>query len=138
MKRILVIEDEQEIRENLAWLLEAAGYEALGAANGKEGIALARSERPDLILCDIMMPEMDGYEVLLHLRQDPRMATTPLVFLTALSTWNDIRTGVAAGADDYITKPFSAHDVLHVIQARLDQHTLAQTPCTDLPDASTV
>lgn len=119
--RILVIEDEPQIRENLTWLLEAGGYETLTAPDGQRGIERALSEHPDLILCDVMMPGADGFEVLRRVRACPETALTPFLVLTARAAREDLRAAMAAGADDYITKPFAAHDVLEAVAARLEK-----------------
>jgi two-component system, sensor histidine kinase and response regulator len=105
MSQILVIEDEQEIRQNLVKILEYEGYTALGAEDGRAGVALAKQHRPDLIICDIMMPALSGYGVLIELRRNPRTAAIPFIFLTAKSTKKDIRQGMQFGADAYLTKP---------------------------------
>jgi len=119
MTTILVIEDEEPIRENLVTLLEAEGYEVISAANGRVGVQLARQHLPDLILCDILMPELDGYGVYRELRQDPVTATIPFIFLTARANLTDVRAGMALGADDYLTKPFTREEVLQAIATRL-------------------
>jgi DNA-binding NarL/FixJ family response regulator len=119
MKRILIIEDEPQVRANLATILEMEGYAPATASHGAEGIALAREEAPDLILCDITMPEADGYAVLATLRADPALANIPFVFLTAKSTRADVRLGMNLGADDYLTKPFVAPELLSAVEARL-------------------
>ncbi len=119
MTTILVIEDEEFIRENLAALLEAEGYEVISAANGRIGVEMARQHLPDLILSDILMPELDGYGVYRELHQDPVTALIPFIFLTAKATPADLRAGMALGADDYLTKPFTREEVLHAISTRL-------------------
>jgi len=121
MARILVIEDETILRENLVELLEAEGYEVMAAANGREGLHLARTQWPDLILCDILMPEMSGHEVLEALARDPVTAVIPFIFLTARAERADMRLGMTLGADDYITKPFTQADVLQAIATRLEK-----------------
>lgn len=121
MARILVIEDETIVRENLVELLEAEGYEVLAAADGREGLELARAQMPDLILCDILMPEMSGHEVLERLARDPVTAVIPFIFLTARAEREDMRLGMTLGADDYITKPFTHADVLQAITTRLEK-----------------
>ncbi len=121
MIKILVIEDEESVRENLLDLLEAENFEPIAAANGKIGINLAVSEIPDLILCDMMMPEIDGYGVLAALRQDPLTATIPFIFLTAKSAKADFRQGMDMGADDYLTKPFTRAELLSAIMNRLER-----------------
>jgi EAL domain-containing protein (putative c-di-GMP-specific phosphodiesterase class I)/DNA-binding NarL/FixJ family response regulator len=122
MPKILIIEDEESVRENLLDLLEAEDFEAIAAANGRIGVHLAISEVPDLILCDIIMPEMDGLGVLTALRQDPMTATIPFIFLTAKSTKSDFRQGMNMGADDYITKPFTRAELLNAIMNRLEKY----------------
>ncbi len=123
MTKILVIEDEELVRENLLDLLEAEDFNTIAAANGKIGVNLAFSELPDLILCDMMMPEIGGYEVLSILRQDPKMATIPFIFLTAKSAKTDFRQGMDMGADDYLTKPFTRAELLNAIMNRLEKQT---------------
>jgi DNA-binding NarL/FixJ family response regulator len=122
MKKILVIEDEAETLENLVLMLEMEGFKPLSAPNGRAGVSVARQERPDVILCDVSMPEMDGYEVLERLRADDATVSIPFIFLTAKGDKKDLRTGMNLGADDYLTKPASAEEVLNAINARLDRH----------------
>jgi CheY-like chemotaxis protein len=119
MSRILIIEDQREMRENLATILEMEGYTVVRAADGREGLSVARSERPDLILCDVMMPGMDGHEVLRALRADPATLHIPFVFLTAKGDKRDQRTGMNLGADDYLTKPVTVSDLLNAVVARM-------------------
>jgi len=119
MKKILVIEDEPEMRRNLATVLKFENYQPITAENGRRGIELAREETPDLILCDVMMPELDGYGVLQALREDSRLAMIPFVFLTAKGEKEDVRGGMNLGADDYLTKPVPKTDLLNAIEARL-------------------
>jgi DNA-binding NarL/FixJ family response regulator len=119
MRRILVIEDEPEMRRNIVKLLRYHEYEPIEAENGRKGVELARRERPDLILCDVMMPELDGYEVLQALRQDAVLALIPFVFLTAKGDKDDLRSGMNLGADDYLTKPVANADLAQTIEARL-------------------
>ncbi len=121
MKKILLIEDNLEIRENTAEILELANYDVLTAENGKVGVALAKKELPDIIICDIMMPEMDGYGVIHILSKTPETAHIPFVFLTAKADKTDIRKGMALGADDYITKPFEETELLNAIEVRLNK-----------------
>lgn len=121
MNKILLIEDETSVRENILDLLEAEGFETISAPNGKVGIDLALSEAPDLILCDLMMPEVDGYGVLQKLRQEAVTSTIPFIFLTAKSTRTDFRQGMDLGADDYLTKPFTRAELLGAINSRLDK-----------------
>lgn len=122
MTKILVIEDEESVRENLLDLLEAEEFETVAAANGKIGLNLAIAEVPDLILCDMMMPEIDGYGVLQALRQQPLTATIPFIFLTAKSAKSDIRQGMDMGADDYLTKPFTRSELLSAIMKKLEKY----------------
>lgn len=121
MAKILVIEDEESIRENILDLLEAENFEGIGAINGKVGIKLANEQIPDLILCDMMMPEVDGHGVLKALRSEPLTATIPFIFLTAKADKSDIRTGMELGADDYITKPCTPQELLKAIAIRLEK-----------------
>ncbi len=118
-KKILLIEDNAEIRENMAEIIDLAGYEVFTAENGKEGVGLAIREKPDLILCDIMMPVLDGYGVLHMVQQHSNLQTIPFIFLTAESERSEIRRGMELGADDYITKPFDGTELLQAIAIRL-------------------
>ena len=122
MTKILVIEDEESIRENILELLEAENFQGIGATNGKIGIKMAIDQIPDLILCDMMMPEVDGYGVLKALHSEPLTATIPFIFLTAKADKSDIRTGMELGADDYITKPCTPQELLKAIAIRLEKH----------------
>ena len=126
MKKILLIEDEEHVRENILELLEAAGFEVIEAKNGYIGIDLAKAREPDLILCDVMMPEIDGFGVLTALRQDSVMASIPFIFLTAKATKTDFRQGMEMGADDYITKPFTRAELLGAIASRLKKQAAVQ------------
>src|SRR5215468_7505059 len=126
MKTILVIEDEPETLENLVLMLEMEGFRPLSAPNGRHGVAIAKKELPDVILCDVSMPELDGYGVLETLRANPDTVSIPFIFLTAKGDRKDLRTGMNLGADDYLTKPASAEEVLSAINARLDRHTEKQ------------
>jgi chemotaxis family two-component system response regulator PixG len=119
MKKILVIEDERLVRDNILDLLEDGGYEVVGVDNGQVGLDWASQHKPDLILCDVMLPELDGYEVLRSLRQEPTTALLPFVFLSAKVEKAEIRHGMNLGADDYLTKPFTADELLDTIAARL-------------------
>ncbi len=118
MKKILLIEDNDELRENTSEILELAGYDIIVAENGKVGINKAIEHLPDLIICDIMMPEIDGYEVLHLLSKKPKCASIPFIFLTAKSEKSDFRKGMGLGADDYITKPFKKLALLETIEKR--------------------
>lgn len=119
MKKILFIEDDTTVRENTAELLELSDYEVVTAANGKIGVALAKKELPDIIICDIMMPEMDGYGVLQALAQDTHTQQIPFIFLSAKTEHKDIRRGMDLGADDYLTKPFEEEELINAIESRL-------------------
>ncbi|MBN1967144.1 MAG: response regulator [Anaerolineae bacterium] len=119
MKTILVIEDENDIRENIIEALELEDFEVFGAPNGKVGVQLARQHDPDLVLCDIMMPIMDGYQVLVALREHPLTSLTPVIFLTARTDRGAMRYGMELGADDYIPKPFQAEELIRAIHTRL-------------------
>lgn len=121
IKKILVIEDETAVRENILELLDAEGFDPIGAENGRLGVQLALESVPDLILCDVMMPEVDGYGVLNALRSDTVTATIPFIFLTAKSTKADVRQGMDLGADDYLTKPFTRSELLGAIATRLEK-----------------
>lgn len=119
MQKLLLIEDETLIRENLAELLTLNGFDVYTAPNGKEGLMLATQHQPDLILCDVMMPELDGFQTLEIIRANPSLSNTPFLFLTAKADVMDTRKGMALGADDYLTKPFKMDTLLMAIQARL-------------------
>jgi CheY-like chemotaxis protein/anti-sigma regulatory factor (Ser/Thr protein kinase) len=121
MTKILIIEDEHALRKDIMEMLSFEGYTLLGAENGLVGIQEARKHLPDLIICDIMMPELDGYDVLDELRRDPQTAAIPFIFLTARTDRMDRRHGMEQGADDYLTKPFSVSDLLKTISARLQR-----------------
>ena len=121
MKSILVIEDNTAIRENIAEVLELAGYEVDTAENGKVGVEKAEANTPDLILCDIMMPVLDGYGVLSIVHKKPALADIPFIFLTAKSGKDDFRYGMNLGADDFIPKPFETNELLSIIELRLSK-----------------
>ena len=121
MKKILVIEDDRSVRENLLDLLDAKNFETFGAGNGKTGVELALVHQPDLIICDVMMPELDGFGVLTALRKEPATATIPFIFLTAMTEKTDLRQGMSLGADDCLTKPFTGGELLDAISARLEK-----------------
>ncbi len=128
MATILVIEDEDIILDNLLEILELEGFQSIGAKHGAAGIAKAKAYRPDIILCDIRMPELDGYGVLEGLRQDPDTAAIPVIFLSAKGDRSDIRRGMNLGADDYLTKPCAIADLLEAIHSRLKKKAvLSQT-----------
>ena len=125
MKKILVIEDDSEMRRNVVLVLQLEQYQPIAAENGRVGVELAKREKPDLILCDVMMPELDGYGVLKALREDTNTTLIPFIFLTAKGEKDDLRSGMNLGADDYLTKPVSQADLLKAIEVRLrrsEQH----------------
>lgn len=124
MKKILLIEDNQEIRENIAEILTLANYESLEAENGKIGVELAKKEKPDLIICDIMMPQLDGYGVLHMLSKNQETAGIPFIFLTAKSEKEDFRKGMNLGADDYLIKPFDDLELLDAVEMRLKKNEI--------------
>lgn len=126
MKKILVIEDNNDILENIAEILELSNYDVLTAPNGKVGADQAIKNKPDLILCDIMMPELDGYGVLHIVQQNPDLQQTPFIFLSAKTEHNEVRKGMSLGADDYITKPFDTTDLLNAVEKRLKKAELTK------------
>jgi len=128
MKKILVIEDESEMRRNLTTILRLEKFHPLPAENGRVGLELAKKERPDLILCDVMMPELDGYGVVAALRADAETVTIPFIFLTAKGEKPDIRAGMNLGADDYLTKPVAKADLLAAIHSRLQRAVQQAVP----------
>jgi CRP-like cAMP-binding protein/DNA-binding NarL/FixJ family response regulator len=125
--KIVVIEDSNEVCESIASILKLGGYEVFSANNGRAGIELVHQNEPDLILCDIMMPDLDGYGVLHILSKDPSTANIPFIFLTAKTDQRDFRTGMNLGADDYITKPFDGLELLKVIELRMKKNDLIKT-----------
>ncbi len=124
MKTILIIEDNRDVRENTAEILELANYKVLQAENGKIGVELAQQKKPDLIICDIMMPVLDGYGVIHLLNKSSVTAGIPFIFLTAKSERTDLRKGMEMGADDYITKPFSDIELLNAVESRLKKNEM--------------
>ena len=116
---LLVIEDEAPLRANIVRLLTAEGFQVIAAVDGDEGIRRARESRPDLVICDILMPRMDGYGVLAMLRSQPETATIPFIFLTASADKEDLARGLQSGANEYVTKPFRIADLLAAIRRRL-------------------
>lgn len=131
MKKILIIEDNTDVRENLEEILQLSGYEVLAAKDGKEGVNSANSWKPDLILCDVMLPVLDGFGILQILSKNPELNSIPFIFLTAKTELSDMRKGMNLGADDYITKPFKKDELLSVIEMRLaraqEHHASPQT-----------
>lgn len=122
MKTILIIEDNADILENTAELLALSGYTVVSAANGREGVERASDECPDLILCDIMMPVLDGFGVFLNLNKNPLTAGIPFIFLTAKTELVDKKYGIRLGADDYIVKPYDPEILLTTIKSRIEKH----------------
>lgn len=142
MKTVLVIEDEAQTRNIFLQCLAFEGFRAFGASNGATGMAMAQNHRPDLVVCDIMMPDMDGYSVLSSLRRSRVTAAIPLIFLTAKVTMADLRRGMELGADDYLTKPCTVEQFLAAINTRLQRQAelsqIYQQPSGGLPQTSPV
>lgn len=134
MKKILLIEDNDHLRENTAEILELSNYTVYTAANGKAGVEEAIKQQPDLIICDIMMPVLDGYGVLHVLKRTPSMQNTPFIFLTAKSERADFRKGMESGADDYITKPFNGTELLNAVEGRLKKIELLKEEYSPDPE----
>ena len=121
MPKILLVEDEEDLRMGIADILKFEGFNVVMAKNGVEGLDAAMAHRPDLILCDIMMPDMNGFDFLHRLRQDAAFTLTPFIFVSALDARNDIRKGMSLGADDYLTKPFTREELILAINTRLEK-----------------
>jgi len=121
MKRILVIEDEPEMRRNLMAILRLERFQPLAAEDGQVGVELAKREKPDLVLCDVMMPKLDGYGVIAALRASSETVAIPFIFLTAKGEKPEIRAGMNLGADDYLTKPVAKADLLAAVRSRLER-----------------
>jgi len=134
MTKILIVEDEEQIRINYGEFLELAGFQTLGADNGIVGVNMAKQYLPDLIICDIMMPGLDGYEVLLQLRSDPVTANIPFIFLTAKADKPFMRQGMELGADDYLTKPISGTELVSAVNARLQRKSILEQEYTSQMD----
>src|ERR1700749_2614706 len=126
-QKVLILEDNNDIRENIVEILELANYSVFAAYNGKTGVDLAIKHTPDIILCDIMMPELDGYGVLYMLNKNPATAAIPFIFLTAKAERLDLRKGMEMGADDYLTKPFDDIELLNAVESRLKKKEAQQT-----------
>ncbi len=134
MKKVLIIEDETSIRNNIMLMLKAEGYAASGGGNGRIGLEMAQRDPPDLVLCDVMMPEMDGFAVLEALRADPRLSAVPFIFLTALDDRPSMRRGMNLGADDYLPKPFTRNELMEAVNSRLKKYeNLTQTLAAMVP-----
>ena len=136
MKKILIIEDQPQMRRKLAMILEREHFQVMVAPNGLIGLDLVRGDPPDLILCDVMMPELDGYGVLEHLRTQESTRQIPFIFLTAKGEWQDIRAGMNLGADDYLTKPVPVADLLEAVAARLERASQQRGFSADFASAS--
>src|ERR1700745_13986 len=130
MKKILVIEDNEVIRETVTEILELSGSNVTAAINGKAGIGAAQKQKPDLIICDIMMPGVDGYGVLHVLHKDPETQGIPFIFLTSKSERSDFRNAMEMGADDYITKPFAGNELLNAIESRFKKAEIIRKTLT--------
>ncbi len=130
MKKILVVEDNIDIRDNTAEILEMANYRVYTAENGLKGVESAVANKPDLIVCDIMMPELDGYGVLHVIQHNPELKNTPFIFLSAKTEPAEVRKGMGMGADDYIPKPFTATDLLNAIESRLKKVEVLKSSIT--------
>jgi DNA-binding response OmpR family regulator len=127
MKNGLIIEDNQDVRENMAEILELENYKVRTAEDGEKGVEIARVLKPDIIICDIMMPKLNGYDVLLRIREDKTTASIPFVFLTAKTERIDVRKGMNLGADDYLIKPFEESELIAVIASRLKKYSFLRT-----------
>ena len=136
-KTILVIDDNTDIRENTSEILELAGYKTFTAENGKQGVEIAVKEKPAVIVCDIMMPELDGYGVLHLLRKNQETQNIPFIFLTAKTERSDFRKGMEMGADDYITKPFDDIELLNAVEVRLRKSQILEQNYTSSPSGLT-
>ena len=123
-----MIEDEPQIQANIQEILELSHFSVMTAASGQAGLKLAEETRPDLIICDVMMPGLDGYGVLTALRQQPATVQIPFIFLTARTDRSDIRRGMELGADDYLTKPIESAELLRAVAARLKRQSAFRQP----------
>jgi len=132
MNKILIIEDELTVRNNIVRILKAEKYNPISAENGNIGLKMAQEYLPDVIICDIMMPEMDGYEVLTKLQENHQTKLIPFIFLTALAERTDYRKGVELGADDYLVKPFDADELLKAVRIKLKKKDLLQENLKEL------
>jgi len=124
MKKVLIIDDDKNLCENLKIVLSKYDYQAYSAENGKEGLLMTEQTKPDIILCDIMMNDIDGYKILKFVRNKTELSLVPFIFLTAKAEREDLRKGMELGADDYITKPFKVDELLKAIKVRLDKSKL--------------
>lgn len=119
MKMVLIIEDNLEIRENTSEILELEGFKVISAENGKTGLAMAAKEKPDIILCDIMMPEVNGYQVIRELKSNPLTASIPFIYVTASGEKNEVKMAMDLGANGYVRKPFDMKELMGVIKRSL-------------------
>jgi len=134
MRKVLLIEDNEEMRENTSEILSFAGYKVVSASDGKAGVDMAKKEKPDLVICDIMMPGLDGYGVLQSLAKEPETAGIPFIFLTAKAERTDMRKGMNMGADDYLIKPFDETELISALEMRLKRSSILRKDYTnDLP-----
>lgn len=122
LTKVLVIEDDTKVQDTLIDILEFEGFKTISAPNGEIGLMQAKLEKPDLVICDVMMPALDGYAVLAQLRQNEATATIPFIFLTAKADRSDVRQGMICGADDYLTKPFTPTELKQAIFTLLEKH----------------
>ena len=133
MTKILVIEDEAPIRDKIVTVLKYENYDVIDALNGREGVESARENSPDLIICDVLMPDMNGYSALAALRDDPITSDIPVIFLTVAASRADMRKGMELGADDYITKPYTVEELLAAVRTRLErQETIKRASSSDV------
>jgi len=130
LTKILVIEDEAPTRDKIVTVLKYEDYEVIDAPNGREGVISARENHPDLIICDVLMPDMNGYGALAALRDDPDTSVIPVIFLTAAASRADMRKGMEMGADDYITKPYTVEELLAAVRTRLDRQEIIKSNST--------
>ena len=137
MIKILVIEDDASVLDNLEDILTLENFQVFTARNGREGVDMALRQLPDLVVCDVMMPEMDGYAVVKCLREEPATKTIPFIFLTAKAERLDYREGMESGADDYVTKPFRPQELINAIEVRLARHASLMQPYHDETQRST-
>ena len=137
MIKILVIEDDASVLDNLEDILTLENFQVFTARNGREGVDMALRQLPDLVVCDVMMPEMDGYAVVKCLREEPATKTIPFIFLTAKAERLDYREGMESGADDYVTKPFRPQELINAIEVRLARHASLMQPYHDEAQRST-
>jgi len=136
VEKILLIDDDAKMRRQMAALLATEGFQTVEARNGREGVTLAAQEKPDLVLCDITMPEMNGHRVLEAVRADPALAHLPFIFLTGWGEREDLRTGMNLGADDYLVKPVEPAELLAAVRTRLRRHQSAGRAATPLAAAT--